>query len=121
MAKPTAGPGKTDPALLAKLDQIHQTLLTLVSQQQVAFQATEQLRSEVFMDFTRLQAAVQKETDGNTAVKTLITGLGAMIADLKTKMVNPADQAAVDSFADQVAANVDDLATATIAGTPAEA
>lgn len=66
-----------------------------------------------------LKADVASEETVITANNTLLAGLSAQIAALKTTQTDPATAAAIDALATQVEADRDSLSAAVVANTPA--
>jgi DNA-binding transcriptional LysR family regulator len=65
-----------------------------------------------------LQADVAAETTQEKSLETLVSGMAAQIAALKTTQTDPATAAAIDSLATQIEQNTSDLSNAVTANTP---
>ncbi len=65
-----------------------------------------------------LQADVAASTTAEQSAITLLTGLSAQIAALKTTQTDPATAAAIDALATQVTAGTSGLSAAVVANTP---
>ncbi len=100
--------GTTDPKLTEIVTQ-----LTALAAQVMTMDAATQAKLDA------LNAAVAKETTIEQSVETLLTGLAAQIAALKTGVTDPAVLAAIDSATAIVSSNNDKFQAAVVANTPA--
>lgn len=76
------------------------------------------IKNTVIMDFSKLTASLQANTDAENSAATLLTTLATEIKALQTG--DPATQAQIDAFADQLSAGAASLASAVVANTPAD-
>jgi hypothetical protein len=67
----------------------------------------------------KLSGEVNRETDIETSVKTLLEGLAAQVASLKLGQTDPAVIALIDKATEIVRSNNDKLAADVVANTPA--
>lgn len=96
-------PCRTDPAIERKLDQL---LFALKS-----------METFIMKTLTDLQNDVAAETTAEQSAITLLGGLSAQIAALKTTQTDPDTAAAIDALATQVETNTASLASAVTANT----
>lgn len=71
------------------------------------------------IDFTKLEASLQAETDAETAVIALLGTLTAEIKTISAESNDPATQAKLNALASDADARTASLSAATIANTPA--
>ncbi len=91
--------------LLTKLDSLRSTIMALDAKAQASLD--------------NLNAKVAEQTTIEQSVETLLNGLSAEIANLKTTTTDPAVAAALDAAAALVTANNDKFKAAVVANTPA--
>lgn len=96
------------------------TLLTQILTQLRAMQAQELIMDKATQDsIDKLNAAVADQTTIEASVETLLTGMAAQIAALKTGVSDPAVIAAIDAASAIVVADNAKTAAALVANTPA--
>ena len=76
--------------------------------------------SNMALDFTKVNAALTQIKTVEDGIVTLVNTLAAEVKTLAANQQNPADQAALDAFADQLIANAKPMADAVAAGTPVQ-
>ena len=78
----------------------------------------DRMDTQVQAALDKLSVEVNRQTDIETSVKTLLEGLAAQIAALKVGQTDPAVIAALDAAAELVRSNNDKLAADVVANTP---
>lgn len=71
------------------------------------------------IDFTKLNASLQAETDAETAVEALLVTLTMEIKAISAASTDPATQAALDKLASDADQNTATLKATVVANTPA--
>lgn len=95
-----------DDCVISKLNRIEQILIRQGAQ--------------MALDFSRLEQALKDETDAEIAIMNLVTTLNTEIKAISAASKDPETQAKLNQLAADSEARKSALATATVAGTPAE-
>jgi|GEM_PF-3691639 len=95
-------------ALNAKMDRAINLLTQLLERENTTMKTLQDLQTDV-----------TTETNAVTGVTTLLSGLSAQIAQLKSEQTDPGTAAKIDDLATQVESNAAALAAAVAANTPA--
>ena len=103
-------------AMAASLERIEAALAALSSRLDVV----SKQEVEVMLDLTNLAASVEKINGVIPSAVATIQGLADEVRALKNQVTDPAAQAALDEFANKLAAGADTVA-ASIAANPVEA
>lgn len=82
-------------------------------------QMLKQQGEQMALDFTKLEAALKKESDAELAVENLLKSLIQAIKDISAGSNDPATQAKLDQLAADTDARTDVLVAATLEGTGA--
>ena len=77
--------------------------------------------AQIMVDLTAANQEISRNTDVTGSVKTLLSTLTQMVADLKNSTSDPAAQQAIDALVAQLKANDDSLSQSVTDNTPAAA